>query len=187
MLGECIAAVTVALHSASLSHGISAGLVAVVAGAVLLVFAIWWWYFENPAEEGLRLSRQLAFIWGYGHYFVLGSLGALGAGLQLAAAGSHGTPSSTDGHHGGAGGGGAGRCVSRRDRGAAGPPRTALGRPPARWSAAPASSCWCSAAWPASSGVGVATLLIGLVVAALVASDEIRRDDARREPAATAP
>ena len=95
VLGECIAAVTVAMHSASLSHGISAGLVAVVAGAVLLVFAIWWWYFENPAEEGLRMSRQLAFVWGYGHYFVFGSLGALGAGLQLAAAGSHGSPSST--------------------------------------------------------------------------------------------
>src|ERR1700722_2804906 len=95
VLGECIAAVTVALHSASRSHGISAGLLAVVAGAVLLVFAIWWWYFENPAEEGLRLSRQLAFVWGYGHYVVLGALGALGAGLQLAAASPHGALSST--------------------------------------------------------------------------------------------
>ena len=95
VLGECIAAVTVALHSASSSHGVSAGLVAVIVGAVLIVFSVWWWYFENPAEEGLRMSRQLAFFWGYGHYFVLGSLGALGAGLQLAAAGSHGAPSST--------------------------------------------------------------------------------------------
>ena len=95
VLGECIAAVTVALHSASLTHGISAGLVAVVAGAVLLVFAIWWWYFENPAEEGLRMSRQLSFVWGYGHYFVFASLAALGAGLQLAAASSHGALSST--------------------------------------------------------------------------------------------
>ena len=57
VLGECIAAVTVAIHAASSSHGVSAGLVAVVAGAVLLVFSIWWWYFENPAEEGLRMSR----------------------------------------------------------------------------------------------------------------------------------
>jgi low temperature requirement protein LtrA len=95
VLGECIAAVTVALHGASSSHGVSAGLVAVVVGAILLVFSIWWWYFENPAEEGLRMSRQLAFLWGYGHYVVFASLGALGAGLQLAAAGSHGTPSST--------------------------------------------------------------------------------------------
>ena len=94
MLGECIAAVTVAIHSASSSHGVSAGLVAVVVGAVLLVFSIWWWYFENPAEEGLRMSRQLAFVWGYGHYIVFGSLGALGAGLQLAAASSHGEASS---------------------------------------------------------------------------------------------
>jgi low temperature requirement protein LtrA len=77
VLGECIAAVTVALHGASSSHGVSAGLVAVVVGAVLLVFSVWWWYFENPAEEGLRMSRQLAFLWGDGHYVVFASLGAL--------------------------------------------------------------------------------------------------------------
>ncbi len=132
VLGECIAAVTVALHSASLSHGISAGLVAVVAGAVLLVFAVWWWYFENPAEEGLRLSRQLAFVWGYGHYIVLG---VTGRARRWAAAGGGGLARLAfvdDGDHGGAGGGGAGRRVSRRDRGAAGSPRSALGRPPAR-------------------------------------------------------
>ena len=63
---------------------------AVAAGAVLLVFSIWWWYFEHPSEEGLRMSRRVSFIWGYGHYLVLGSVGALGAGLQLAAASSHG-------------------------------------------------------------------------------------------------
>ena len=44
-----------------------------------------------------------------------------------------------DGDHGRAGGGRAGRCVSHRDRGAAGSPRTALGRPPARGGGAPPS------------------------------------------------
>ncbi len=148
VLGECIAAVTVALHSASQSHGISAGLVAVVAGAVLLVFAIWWWYFENPAEEGLRLSRQLAFVWGYGHYVVLGSLGALGAGLQLAAASSHGALSSTTATTAGlavavpvaayvvvTG------CLQAR-LGPQWPGRVT------RSSAPPPSSCCCSGAWP---------------------------------------
>jgi low temperature requirement protein LtrA len=89
VLGECIAAATVAIHAASAS-GLSAGLLAVAGGAVLLVFSVWWWYFEHPSEEGLRLSRQNAFVWGYGHYFVFGSVGALGAGLELAAASSHG-------------------------------------------------------------------------------------------------
>src|ERR1700728_2792039 len=44
VLGECIAAATVAIHSASAS-GLSAGLLAVAGGAVLLVFSVWWWYF----------------------------------------------------------------------------------------------------------------------------------------------
>ena len=90
VLGESIAAATVALHAAISSHGASAGVVAVAAGAVLLVFSVWWWYFEHPAEEGLRMSRRLGFLWGYGHYFVFGSVAALGAGLGVAAASTHG-------------------------------------------------------------------------------------------------
>ena len=186
VLGECIAAVTVALHSASLSHGISAGLVGVVAGAVLLVFAIWWWYFENPAEEGLRLSRQLAFIWGYRHYFVLASLGALGAGLQLAAAGSHGTPSSTVATT-------AGLAVAVPVAAYLAVTGVLQGRLGPHWSGRlPMVGGACVLVLVLGGvatelGVGVATLLIGLVVAALVAFDEIRRGDARREPAVTAP
>src|ERR1700728_3611610 len=181
VLGECIAAVTVALHSASLAHGISAGLVGFVAGAVLLVFAIWWWYFENPAEEGLRLSRQLAFIWGYGHYVVLGSLGALGAGLQLAAASSHGTPSSTVATTAGLAVAvpvAAYLAVTGVLQGRLGPHWT--GRLPMVGGACVLVLVIGGVA--TELGVGVATLLIGLVVAALVAFDEIRRGDAPREP-----
>ena len=185
MLGECIAAVTVALHSASLAHGISAGLVAVVAGAVLLVFAIWWWYFENPAEEGLRLSRQLAFIWGYGHYFVLGSLGALGAGLQLAAAASHGSPSSTTATTAGLAVAvpvAAYLVVTGVLQGRLGPHWA--GRLPVVGAASVVILVIGGIA--GELGVGVATLLMGLVVAALVASDELRRD-LRREPDVATP
>jgi low temperature requirement protein LtrA len=90
VLGEGIGAATIALHSVSSSRGVSAGLIAVAAGAVLLVFSVWWWYFEHPAEEGLRMSRGIAFLWGYGHYFVFASVAALGAGLGVAADSSHG-------------------------------------------------------------------------------------------------
>ena len=62
----------------------------VAAGAVLLVFSVWWWYFEHPSEEGLRMSRGTSFFWGYGHYFVFSSIAALGTGLELAAASTHG-------------------------------------------------------------------------------------------------
>jgi low temperature requirement protein LtrA len=191
VLGECIAAVTVALHSASTSHGISAGLVAVVAGAVLLVFAIWWWYFENPAEEGLRLSRQLAFVWGYGHYVVFASLAALGAGLQLAAASSHGALSSTTAAT-------AGLAVAVPVAAylvVTGVLQTRLG---SQWPGRVTVVCAASVivlllgGLAHGLGVGLSTLLMGVVVAALVTADELQRDrhpqpqppDQRPDPAA---
>jgi low temperature requirement protein LtrA len=175
VLGECIAAVTVAIHSASSRHGVSAGLVAMVVGAVLLVFSIWWWYFENPAEEGLRMSRQISFVWGYGHYVVFGSLGALGAGLQLAAAGSHGTVSSTTATT-------AGLAVAVPVAAylvVTGVLQGRLGRQwPGRVATVGVAAVLVLVLGGAAHGLGVglATLLMGLAVAALVATDEIRRD-----------
>jgi low temperature requirement protein LtrA len=149
--------------------------VAVVVGAVLLVFSVWWWYFENPAEEGLRMSRQLAFLWGYGHYVVFASLGALGAGLQLAAAGSHGTPSST--------------VATTAGLAVAVPVAAYLvvtvalqARLGSQWPGRVAVVCGASVlvlllgGLAGDLGVGLATLLMGVVVAVLVAADELRRD-----------
>jgi low temperature requirement protein LtrA len=85
VLGECVAAATVAIQSASSAHGLSASLIGVTAGGLLLVFAFWWWYFEHPSDEALRMSRGSAFLWGYAHSFVFGALAALGAGLEVAA------------------------------------------------------------------------------------------------------
>jgi low temperature requirement protein LtrA len=84
VLGECVAAATVAMQSASSSHGLSAPQVGVASGGLLLIFGFWWWYFEHPTEEALRMSRNLAFLWGYAHYAVFGSVAALGAGLEVA-------------------------------------------------------------------------------------------------------
>ena len=83
VLGECVAAATVAMQSATTS-GLSAPQVGVAAGGLLLIFGLWWWYFEHPSEEGLRESRNSAFLWGYAHYFVFASVAALGAGLEVA-------------------------------------------------------------------------------------------------------
>jgi low temperature requirement protein LtrA len=86
VLGECVAAATVAIQSASTSNGsLSASLIGVAAGGLLLVFAAWWWYFEHPADDDLRVTRQFSFVWGYAHYLVFASLAALGAGLEVAA------------------------------------------------------------------------------------------------------
>ena len=185
MLGECIAAVTVAIHGASSAHGVSAGLVAVVVGSVLLVFSIWWWYFENPAEEGLRMSRQLAFGWGYGHYVVLGSIGALGAGLELAAGGTHGAVSSTMATT-------AGLAVAVPVAAylvVTGVLQGRLGRPWAgRATMVGVASALVLVLGVTASGLGVAvaTLLMGVVVAAVVVTDELRRDRRQRPGAAPA-
>jgi low temperature requirement protein LtrA len=176
VLGECIAAVTVAIHSASSLHGLSAGLVAVVIGAVLLVFSIWWWYFENPAEEGLRMSRQLSFLWGYGHYVVFGSLGALGAGLQLAAASSHGSVSSTVATT-------AGLAVAVPVAAYVVVTGLLQGRLAEQWPGRVTAVCGAAVlvlvlgGAASGLGVGMAMLLMGVVVTALVVSDELRRDE----------
>jgi low temperature requirement protein LtrA len=64
----------------------------VAAGGLVLLFALWWSYFDRPAAEGLRTSPRSAFGWGYWHLLVFASLAAVGAGLQVVA--------ETVGHHG---------------------------------------------------------------------------------------
>jgi low temperature requirement protein LtrA len=82
VLGESVAAATVAIQTA-LDDDVSLADVATVAsGGILTVFAMWWLYFAKDAAR-LLTSDVWAFIWGYGHYFVFGSAAAVGAGLQI--------------------------------------------------------------------------------------------------------
>jgi low temperature requirement protein LtrA len=52
--------------------------------ALVLVFALWWLYFLQPAGDGLVVHRERSYLWGYGHYGLLAALTAVGAGLELA-------------------------------------------------------------------------------------------------------
>ncbi len=82
VLGESVAAATVAIQSA-LDNDISpADMATVATGGILTVFAMWWLYFAKDAAR-LLTSHLWAFVWGYGHYFVFGSAAAVGAGLQI--------------------------------------------------------------------------------------------------------
>jgi low temperature requirement protein LtrA len=61
-----------------------------VIGGLLIVFSLFWLYFDAPVEDiatGIRdrFSERTsgAFRWGYGHYFIFGSAAATGAGLAL--------------------------------------------------------------------------------------------------------
>ncbi|MGA5820719.1 low temperature requirement protein A [Kitasatospora sp. NPDC094028] len=83
VLGETVAAATVAVQSAVDEHEELGRLVPVAAGGLLICFAAWWIYFARPVHEHLRSNRQ-AFAWGYGHYVVFGSAAAIGTGLEVA-------------------------------------------------------------------------------------------------------
>ena len=51
-------------------------------GGLLIVYSMWWLYFERPSHDILTSLRR-AFVWGYGHYFVWASAAAVGAGIAV--------------------------------------------------------------------------------------------------------
>lgn len=83
VLGETIAAATVAVKSGIDTDDALGELLPIAAGGLLIIFAAWWIYFVVPIHGHLRSNRQ-AFLWGYGHYLVFASAAAIGAGLEVA-------------------------------------------------------------------------------------------------------
>ncbi|GAQ70656.1 low temperature requirement protein A [Streptomyces turgidiscabies] len=83
VLGEAIAAATVAVKSGVEENDALADLLPIAAGGLLIVFSAWWIYFAVPIHGRLRTSGQ-AFLWGYGHYLIFASAAAIGAGLEVA-------------------------------------------------------------------------------------------------------
>jgi low temperature requirement protein LtrA len=64
----------------------------VIAGGLLLIFALWWIYFDHPAQHFLAAGYS-PFVWGYGHLAIFAATAAIGAGLGIAidqASGAHG-------------------------------------------------------------------------------------------------
>lgn len=82
VLGETIAAATVAVKSGLDEHHAPGTLLPTAAGGLLIVFAAWWIYFAVPAHTRLRSNRQ-SIPWGYGHYIVFATAAAIGAGLEV--------------------------------------------------------------------------------------------------------
>jgi low temperature requirement protein LtrA len=83
VLGESILAATVAVQSSLASGDKLAALAPVIVGGLLIVYSMWWMYFDRPVHD-LLTSLNKAIVWGYGHYFVFGSAAAVGAGLAVA-------------------------------------------------------------------------------------------------------
>jgi low temperature requirement protein LtrA len=83
VLGETVAAATLAVRSALDEAARLDDLLPIIVGGLLVVFSAFWIYFAVPIHERLVSNRQ-GFLWGYGHYFVFGSAAAIGAGLEVA-------------------------------------------------------------------------------------------------------
>ncbi|WP_433516044.1 low temperature requirement protein A [Nonomuraea sp. CA-143628] len=85
LLGESVLAATNAVQGA-VAHGLSVDLVVIAMTGLVILFALWWIYFSEPAGDGLEERREQSFVWGYGHYLIFAALAALGAGLEVAVA-----------------------------------------------------------------------------------------------------
>ncbi|MGP4046444.1 low temperature requirement protein A [Streptomyces sp. 2A115] len=83
VLGETIAAATIAVKSGVDENDALGELLPIASGGLLIIFAAWWIYFVVPIHGHLVSSRR-AFLWGYGHYLIFASAAAIGAGLEVA-------------------------------------------------------------------------------------------------------
>jgi len=83
VLGESILSANTAIQSSLASGETLSGLVPIIIGGLLIVFSMWWVYFDRPVHDLLTSFRK-AIVWGYGHYVVFGAAAAVGAGLGVA-------------------------------------------------------------------------------------------------------
>ena len=82
MLGESVLAANVAIQSALSSGEVLAALAPMILGGLLIVYSMWWVYFDRPVHD-LLTSLPKAILWGYGHYLVFAAAAAVGAGLAV--------------------------------------------------------------------------------------------------------
>jgi len=104
LLGESVAAATVAMQRALAASGVTPQLVAIGVAGLVMLFGIWWLYFLEPAEESLRRRPGWSYFWGYGHYVLFAAIAAVGVGLEVAV--------ESTGRHVGIGSVGAGYALS---------------------------------------------------------------------------
>ena len=90
VLGESVLAASTGMRAAVDAGEFDAGIVTNAVGGLLIVFAMWWIYFDQPADAVAERARDAfgdaprqAFVWGYGHLVVFASAAAVGAGLQV--------------------------------------------------------------------------------------------------------
>ena len=80
VLGESILASVYAV-SKTVEH-FSYDLASLVVGSLLILFSMWWLYFDDELGEELRHEHK-SFIWSYGHYFIYAAATAVGALISV--------------------------------------------------------------------------------------------------------
>jgi low temperature requirement protein LtrA len=81
VLGESILSASIAIQAASSGGGLGE-LAWIAIGGLLIVYSMWWLYFERPNDDILTTLPR-AFAWGYGHYFLWAAAAAVGAGVAV--------------------------------------------------------------------------------------------------------
>lgn len=79
VLGESVAAATVAVRTGLDEGDHRAELISVAVAGLIIVFALWWVYFDRSAHD-LLTSLRASLVWGYGHYVIFAATAAIGAG-----------------------------------------------------------------------------------------------------------
>lgn len=83
VLGESILSAAVAVQTSVDAGNLTPELVGIAIGSMLIVFTMWWFYFDK-SEHDITGSLWVALFWGYGHFFIFASAAAVGAGLAAA-------------------------------------------------------------------------------------------------------
>ncbi|MCI0687136.1 MAG: low temperature requirement protein A [Sporichthyaceae bacterium] len=82
VLGETVFAATLAVQAALDTGGATRALLISAGAGLVVVFGMWWVYFDQPAARFLVSNRE-GFLWGYGHFVIFASAAAMGAGLLV--------------------------------------------------------------------------------------------------------
>jgi low temperature requirement protein LtrA len=83
MLGESVLAGTIAFQVALDAGGGDVELLTLAISGALIVFSMWWLYFDYPEHHFIERART-AFAWGYGHLFIFGAAAGVGVGIEVA-------------------------------------------------------------------------------------------------------
>jgi low temperature requirement protein LtrA len=84
VLGESIAAATLAAGRAAGVPVDAAAALTLAVGGLVIVFSLWWIYFDFTSGRAPGRERRAQYRWAGLHYFVFASIAAVGAGLALA-------------------------------------------------------------------------------------------------------